>query len=81
MINKVLKDKPKHAAHWTVWSASDETGIAKSAVRRFFKLFGLQPHRSKALKLSTDPFFVENDARHRRVIFESDRLGAGAMCG
>ena len=25
----------------------------------FFRLFGLQPHRSKSFKLSTDPFFVD----------------------
>jgi putative transposase len=28
-------------------------------VGRYFKLFSLQPHRSKSFKLSTDPFFVE----------------------
>jgi putative transposase len=28
-------------------------------VARYFALFGLQPHRSKSFKLSTDPFFVE----------------------
>ena len=59
LINKVLKDKPKHATHWTVRSVSEETGIAKSTVHRFFRLFGLQPHRSKSFKLFTDPFFVE----------------------
>jgi len=59
LINKVLKDKPKHATHWTVRSVAEETGISKSTVHRFFKLFGLQPHRSKSFKLSTDPFFVE----------------------
>lgn len=59
LINKVLRDKPKQATHWTVRSVSEETGIAKSTVHRFFKLFGLQPHRSKSFKLSTDPFFVE----------------------
>ena len=26
---------------------------------RYFALFGVQPHRSKSFKLSTDPFFVE----------------------
>jgi transposase len=59
LINKVLQDKPKHATHWTVRSVSEATGIAKSTVHRFFTLFGLQPHRSKSFKLSTDPFFVE----------------------
>ena len=35
------------------------TAISKSTVARYFALFGLQPHRSKSFKLSTDPFFVE----------------------
>ena len=36
-----------------------ETGIAKSTVHRLFQLFGLQPHRTRSFKLSSDPFFVE----------------------
>jgi putative transposase len=33
--------------------------ISKSTVHRVFQTFSLQPHRSKTLKLCTDPFFVE----------------------
>ena len=40
------------------WSPK-KPGISKSTVGRYFKLFELQPHRSKSFKLSTDPFFVE----------------------
>jgi putative transposase len=59
LINKALKAKPKAATHWTVRSLSAETGISKSAVHRYIGLFGLQPHRTKSFKISTDPFFVE----------------------
>ncbi len=59
MINLVLQKTPPGATHWTVRGVSDETGISKSQVQRYFSLFGLQPHRSKSFKLSTDPFFVE----------------------
>ena len=59
LINKALKSKPKGATHWSVRSLSGETGISKSAVHRYISLFGLQPHRTKSFKLSTDPFFVE----------------------
>jgi transposase len=38
---------------------AQETGISKSTVARYFALFGVQPHRSKSFKLSTDPFFME----------------------
>lgn len=59
LIHKVLEEKPKGATHWSVRSVAKETGISKSQVQRYFHMFGLQPHRSKSFKLSTDPFFVE----------------------
>lgn len=59
LISKVLEDKPKGATHWSVRGISSETGISKSQVQRYFTMFGLQPHRTKTFKLSTDPFFVE----------------------
>ena len=36
-----------------------ESGVSKSAVQRYFALFGIQPHLQQDFKLSTDPFFVE----------------------
>jgi putative transposase len=33
--------------------------ISKSTVQRYFRLFGIQPHRARSFKLSTDPLFVE----------------------
>jgi transposase len=59
LLHTVLRSKPAVATHWTVRSAASETGISKSSVGRYFTLFGVQPHRSKSFKLSTDPFFVE----------------------
>jgi len=59
LIRLIAQRKPEHASHWSVRSAAAASGIAKSTVGRYFALFGLQPHRSKSFKLSTDPFFVE----------------------
>lgn len=59
LINTVLQSKPPHATQWSVRQVADKTGIPKSTVHRFFTLFGLQPHRSRSFKLSTDPFFVD----------------------
>ncbi len=59
LMRKVLQSRPRNATHWSVRSAAQETGIPKSTVARYFALFGVQPHRSKSFKLSTDPFFVE----------------------
>lgn len=33
--------------------------MARATVHRYIRLFGIQPHRSKSFKLSTDPFFIE----------------------
>ena len=67
LINLVVQRKPDHATQWSVRSAAAITRIPKSTVGRYFALFGLQPHRSKSFKLSTDPFFVEK-VRHRGFV-------------
>src|SRR3982074_1909031 len=59
LLRTVLRSKPEVVTHWTVRSAAARTGMSKSTVGRYFALFGVQPHRSKSFKLSTDPFFVE----------------------
>ncbi len=59
LIRKTLKTKPKDATHWTCRSIAAETKLSKSTVQRVWKAFGLQPHRQKHFKISTDPFFVE----------------------
>jgi len=59
LMRKTLETKPKDATHWSCRSISEETKLSKSTVQRVWKAFGLQPHRQKHFKLSTDPFFVE----------------------
>ena len=59
LIHKTLHTKPTAGTHWSVRGMALETGISKSAVHRFFQLFGLKPHRQDSFKLSTDPFFIE----------------------
>ena len=59
LLNTALSRRPAAATHWSVRELADETGISKSTVQRYLALFGVQPHRSKSFKLSTDPFFIE----------------------
>lgn len=59
LIKKTLQTKPKDGTHWTCRAIAEETKLSKSTVHRVWKAFGLQPHRQKHFKLSTDPFFVE----------------------
>lgn len=59
LIYKTLQSKPKGATHWTVRSMAEHTQISRPTVHRIWRAFGLQPHRQRHFKLSTDPFFVE----------------------
>ena len=59
LLQTVLESAPEHGTHWSVRLAGKATGISKSAVQRNFQVFGIQPHRIKSFKLSTDPYFVE----------------------
>jgi len=55
LLRKTLKTKPKDGTHWTCRSIAAETRLSKSTVQRVWKAFGLQPHRQKHFKISTDP--------------------------
>ncbi len=59
VINHALQATPPDRTHWSVRSMAGHSGVSKSTVQRWFKLFGVQPHRQGSFKLSTDPFFVE----------------------
>jgi putative transposase len=59
LVRKTLQTKPKDGTHWTVRSIAKEAELSRPAVHRIWKAFGLQPHRQRHFKLSTDPFFVE----------------------
>lgn len=59
LIHRTLHTKPNGSTHWSVRTLAGEIGISKSTVQRYFQMFGLQPHRTKSFKLSTDPFFIE----------------------
>ncbi len=54
-----LRTKPTAGTHWSCRTMAEATGIPKSMIHRVWLAFGLQPHRQRTFKLSTDPFFVE----------------------
>jgi transposase/DNA-binding CsgD family transcriptional regulator len=59
LVRKTLETKPKDGTHWSVRQIAKQTCLSKSTVHRIWQAFGLEPHRQKHFKLSTDPFFVE----------------------
>lgn len=52
-------DPPAETTHWTAQMMAKETGISVSSVQRIWRSHGLQPHRVRQFKLSTDPKFVQ----------------------
>ena len=59
LLRTVLQSTPADGTHWSVRAVATKTGISKSTVQRYLRLFGVQPHRTTGFTLSTDPFFVE----------------------
>ena len=57
VVYKTLQTKPPDETQWSVRSMGKETGLSKDAVHRIWRTYGLQPHRQKHFKLSSDPFF------------------------
>ena len=59
LVRKTLGTKPQDGTHWTVRTVAKETELSCTSVHRIWRAFGIQPHRQRHFKLSTDPFFVE----------------------
>ena len=67
-------DPPGETTHWTAAAMAKLVGISASSVQRIWRAHGLQPHGSGQFKLSNDPRFCREAARHRRAV----RRPAGA---
>src|SRR6202165_205152 len=52
-------DPPVEATHWTAAMMAKAVGISASSVQRIWRAHGLQPHRVRQFKLSTDPKFID----------------------
>ncbi len=59
LIQRTLNTTPKGATHWSCRSMAAHIEVSKSSVQRVWSAFGIQPHRRRSFKISTDPFFVE----------------------
>src|SRR5215469_9342934 len=59
VVTRTLDDPPGETTHWTAAAMAKESGISVSSVQRIWRSHGLQPHRTRTFKLSTDPKFAE----------------------
>jgi hypothetical protein len=59
LVNTALQSRPNGKTHWSRRGLAEATALSTTTVHRYLTLFGLQPHRTRSFKLSTDPFFLE----------------------
>jgi putative transposase len=59
LVRRTIETKPRDGTHWTVRAVAKDSELSRTTVHRIWQAFGLQPHRQRHFKLSTDPFFVE----------------------
>jgi Homeodomain-like domain len=58
VVARTLVAPPGEATHWTVRAMARAVGISPASVQRVWAAHGLQPHRIRTFKLSTDPAFA-----------------------
>ena len=58
VVALTLTEPPREATHWTAGAMAEASGISVSSVQRIWRAHGLQPHRVRRFKLSTDPQFA-----------------------
>ena len=59
VVTRTLESTPRDATHWSTRSMAEASGLSHMTVKRIWGAFGLEPHRVKTFKLSTDPLFVD----------------------
>jgi transposase len=59
VVTLTLTDPPGETTHWTAAAMAKVGGISTSSVQRIWRSHGLQPHRVRQFKLSTDPRFAD----------------------
>src|SRR5437868_5636477 len=58
VVTLTMAAPPPPATHWSGTAMAKAVGISVSSVQRIWRAHGLQPHRVRQFKLSTDPQFV-----------------------
>lgn len=59
VIERTLHSTPVNATHWSVRTMAKATALSPATIQRIWSNHGLQPHRVKNFKLSSDPRFLE----------------------
>ncbi len=60
VVEATLHTEPPRATHWSLRTMAAAQGLSPASIHRILHVHGLQPHRVRTFKLSTDPRFLEN---------------------
>ena len=58
VVSLTLAEPPGETTHWTGRAMAAATGVSLRSVQRIWAAHGLEPHRVRSFKLSTDPAFA-----------------------
>ena len=59
IVESTLHTTPLDSTHWSTRTMAKVQGVSRSTIQRIWDAHGLQPHRTKTFKLSTDKRFEE----------------------
>ena len=59
VVEATLPTEPPRAGHWSLRTMAAAQGLSPASIHRIGHVHGLQPHRVRTFKLSTDPQFIE----------------------
>lgn len=59
VIERTVLTTSADETHWWIRSMAAETGFSHAMILQMWPAFGLQPHRGRTFKLSSDPLFVD----------------------
>ena len=79
VVEMTLAGPPGEATHWTGRAMAKAAGISLRSVQRIWAAHGLQPHRVRTFKLSSDPKFCRQDPRCHRSLYQSAGACPGAV--
>jgi transposase len=59
VIVRTLEATPRGETHWSSRGMANVSGLGRTTIQQIWRAFGLQPHRTKTFKLSTDPLLID----------------------
>jgi transposase len=81
IVDRARFEQPVASTHWSTRTMAAAAGVSHATVQRIWKLYKLQPHRTRTFKVSTDPQLIAKvddvvglylDPPEKAVVFSVD---------